>query len=106
MSSSGGGGGIGSSIAYSPPSGTITPVIPGFTHSVGRIEITLSADTTFNNLPTGADGQQLFLNIVAGNFLLTLPKTGFFASGNFVYGLNDTAQLYYDIGLSEWVIVA
>lgn len=108
-----GGGGIGSSINFSPAAGTIDPSIAGFTTSVGRIKVTLAGNTTFEGLPVGADGQQLFITIVAGNFFLTLsPLNGataqkqIRASGAPTYQLNDTAQLFYDVGLGQWVLVS
>lgn len=112
-----GSSGIGNALAFSPASGTIDPTITGFVAGVGsagtgRLKITLSADTSFEGLPAGADGQQLFLLIVAGAFTLTLlhlngatAQAQIFASVDFSCTLNDCLQLFYDIGLSKWVLV-
>lgn len=111
-SSSASGGGIGASIAYASPSGTIDPVIAGFTTAIGRIKVTLSADTAWEGLPTGADAQQLLVTIVAGNFTLTVlhlngstAQKKILASGDFLFQLNDTFQLVYDAGLGEWLLL-
>lgn len=103
---------IGSSINFAPASGSIDPTIAGFTSSVGRIKVTLAGNTSFQGLPTGADGQQLFITIVAGAFQLTLlhlnggtAQAQILASADFAYALNDTAQLFYDGGLTQWVLV-
>ena len=116
--SSGSGGGIGGSINYAPAAGVIDPTIAGFVAAAGasgtgRIKVTLSGNTSFEGLPKGADGQQLFIMVVSGNFTLTLlegdgatAQAEILASTNFSYGLGDTAQLFYDTGLSQWVLVA
>jgi hypothetical protein len=116
--SSSGGGGIGNALNFASPSGTIDPSITGFvaglgTSGTGRIKVTLSADTAWEGLPAGVDRQQLFVEIVAGNFVLTMlalngatAQKKISASGDFRYGLLDTGQLYYDSGLTQWVLVA
>lgn len=107
-----GGGGIGSVITYSPPSGVIDPAPPGFSASVGRIQITLAGNTSFKGFPTMADGQQVFLEVVSGNFTLTLLHLDgatalkqIRASADFSYALGDTAQMYGDLGANVWVLV-
>lgn len=104
---------VGSSINFSPPAGVIDPAIVGFTTSTGRIKVTLAGNTTFEGFPTGTDGQPLFIMVVAGNFTLTLSHLNgataqkqIRASVDFSYALNDTAQLFYDGGLSQWILVA
>jgi len=78
---------------------------------VGRIKLTLTANTTWLGLPAGNDAQQLFITVVSGNFLFTLDAFGATAqsqiasSANALYALNDTAQLFYDGGLTKWVLV-
>jgi hypothetical protein len=111
-SSSGGSGGIGASLNFTSPSGTIDPSIAGFTSGIGRLKVTLAANTAWEGLPAGADAQQLFITIVAGNFTLTLlhlnggtAQKEILASNDFIYALDDTAQLFYDTGLSQWVLV-
>lgn len=111
------GAGLGALITFSPSSGTIDPSIAGFTAALGptgtgRINITLSGNTSFEGLPAGVDGQQLFLTIVSGNFTLTLlhldGATGqqqIRASSDNTFALNTTAQLFYDSGLAQWVLV-
>lgn len=111
-------GGVGASVNFVSPSGTIDPSIVGFTAGVGsagtgRIKVTLSANTTWEGLPTGADGQQLFGTIVAGNFFLTLSALNgataqkqILASRDTTYTLGDTFQAFYDSGLGQWVLVA
>lgn len=112
------GGGLGITIPFSPAGGVIDPSISGFVAALGptgtgRIDLTLSANTSFEGLPAGADGQQLFITIVSGNFSLTLlhlngstTQKQIRASNDMLYFLNDTAQLFYDAGLSQWVLVA
>lgn len=117
-SSSSGSGGLGALITFNPPSGVIDPSITGFVAGLapsgtGRINITLSADTSFEGLPAGVDAQQLFLTIVSGNFVLTLlhlngstAQKQILSSKDFAYALGDTAQLFYDGGIAQWVLVA
>lgn len=114
------GGGIGSSINYAPAAGADDPGtgVTGFVATAGsggtgRVKITLAGNTTFASWPAGADGQQLFLTIVAGNFFLTLTHLAsapagkkFLASQDLSYALNDTAQLLYDSGLAQWLVIA
>lgn len=115
---SGAGGGLGADLAFAPPSGVIDPAIAGFVAAAGpsgtgRLLVTLSANTSFEGLPAGADGQQLFITVVAGNFQLTLLHLSgatlqkeILATYDFVYPLNNSAQLFYDAGLGQWVLVA
>lgn len=113
VSISGGGGGIGASLAYAPTSGSIDPGsgISGFSGTTGRLKVTLSGNTTFAGLPGGSDGQQLLIIVVSGNFSLTLTALGstagkqILASVNLTLALNDAVQLVYDIGLSQWVLL-
>lgn len=112
------GAGLGKLISYAPGAGVIDPSIAGFVAALGpggtgRINITLGANTSFEGLPAGVDGQQLFLSVVSGNFVLTLlhldgatAQKQILASNDFAYGLGDTAQLFYDGGLAQWVLVA
>jgi len=113
----GGGGGIGARLTFTSPSGAIDPNIVGFTAGIGsagtgRLYVTLSADTSWEGLPAGADGQQLFITVIAGAFTLTLlhlngstAQQEILASTDFSYALNDTAQLFYDGTLTQWVLV-
>jgi len=114
----GGGGGIGNTLAFASPSGVIDPSIAGFVAGVGsagtgRLNVTLTANTSWEGLPAGSDTQQLFITIVSGNFVLTLlhlngstAQTQILASTDFSYALGDTAQLYYSGALGQWVLVA
>jgi len=111
------GGGIGASLAFSPGTGVIDPTIAGFVASAGstgtvRLKVTLAGNTTFEGLPAGADGQQLYIIVVSGNFLLTLSHLNgataqkqIVSSRDLSYALDDTAQLFYDSGLGAWVLV-
>lgn len=116
--SGGGGGGIGADLSYSPSSGAVDPGagISGFvaaagTSGTGRLKVTLSGATTFAGLPAGADGQQLFIMVVAGAYSLTLTAFGttagaeIFASNSFTFQEFDCAHLLYDSALSQWVLV-
>lgn len=105
--------GLSASLAYSPASGSIDPGagISGFASSVGRLNITLSGDTTFAGLPSGAvDGQQLVLAVVAGNYVLTLDAFGatvgapFMASSSIELVAYDAILAYWDKGLEMWVL--
>jgi hypothetical protein len=103
-----GGGGLGTKVSYSPSSGTIDPSITGFTAGLGsagtgRLNVTLSGNTTFEGLPAGADGQQLAILIVSGNYTLTLSSFNastaqkkIVASGNPTGVLYDALSFYYD----------
>jgi hypothetical protein len=113
----GSGGGIGSSINYAPASGADDPGtgVTGFVATAGsagtgRVKITLTGNTTFASWPAGADGQQLFLTIAAGNFTLGLLTGGgagaaFLAPASpFDFQLGDTIPLIYDAGLAKWLL--
>jgi hypothetical protein len=115
---SGVGGGVGPEIAYTSPSGTIDPAITGFTAGVGiagtgRVRVTLAANTTWQGLPAGADGQTLVLMVVAGNFTLTLAALDastllqeIMASGSTVpLALYDAVELVYSASLGNWVLI-
>lgn len=111
------GGGLGSLINFTSPTGTIDPSITGFVagtgaSSTGRINLTITANTSWEGLPAGADGQQLFITVVTGAFTLTLlhlngstAQAKIRASNDFAYALNDTAQLFYDSGLGQWILI-
>jgi hypothetical protein len=113
----GGGGGMGADLAYSPGSGTIDPSITGFEAGLGgsgtgRLKVTLSGNTSFEGLPAGVDGQQLYIIVVSGNYTLTLlalngstAQAEMMASGALALNLYDCAQLFYDGTLSQWVMV-
>lgn len=117
-SGSSGSGGIGAPLAFAPASGTIDPSITGFIAvagptGTGRLQVTLSGNTSFEGLPAGADGQQLFIEVIAaGADQLTLlhlngstAQKQIFASRDVSYVVGDVAQLYYDGGTSQWVLV-
>lgn len=117
-SSGGSGGGLGKVITFTSPSGaSVDPNIVGFVAGVGsagtgRIRVTLSGDTTWVGFPAGADGQQTMIEVVSGNFTLTLAAFGvttqkqFQGSRSISYVLDDTASIYYDSGAAVWPIVA
>lgn len=99
--SGGGGGGkttvLGSRLAYTSPSGAGVAAAPaGFSSAVGRLLVTLTANTTWVSLTGGGDGQLLDIKIVAGNFILTLPAADFPGIGDQTLGLNNHMLLYYD----------
>lgn len=112
-----GSGGIGSSINFAPAGGSIDPAIAGFhaglgSNGTGRLKVTLTADTSFQGLPAGLDGQQLYITVVSGAFNLTLlhlngatAQKQIRAGADTLIGLNDSLQLFYDGGLSQWVLI-
>lgn len=106
-----GGSGIGAALAFASPPGVIDPAIVGFTSGIGRLKTTLSANTSWEGLPAGADAQQLLVIIVAGNFTLTLlhlnggtAQKQILASGDFNITLGDSIGLVYDVGLGQWIL--
>jgi len=116
--SGGGGGTVGPAINYAPAGGIIDPNIAGFTASTstsagtGRIRITLAANTSFEGLPFGGDGQLLVLVVVSGGFLLQLlPLNGataqaqILAANPYVIPLNGAFMLVYDKGLTQWILL-
>lgn len=120
--SAGGGGVVGAALNYSPAAGAVDPGtgIAGFVAAAqggtSRIFVTLAGNTVFAGLPTGADGQQLFVTVRAGNFTLTQTYNGTTAgskvfgnaaAGSFIVGLGDTMQFFYTAGsINEWIFVA
>lgn len=110
------GGGVGPAVACSPSSGTIDPTIAGFKAGIGaagtgRLNVTLSGNTSFEGLPAGVDGQQLFIVVVSGNFTLTLlvnngstAQAQVLGSGALTASLDDALSLYYDAGIGKWVV--
>lgn len=98
---------LGSRLAYASPAGGAVAAAPvGFTAAVGRLLVTLSADTTWISLTAGVDGQFLEIKIVAGNFTLTLPQTVFNGIGDLALGLNNGVLLYYDTTQGEWEVTS
>ena len=116
FSNAAGGGGIGPAIAFNSPAGVIDPNIVGFTAGVGsagtgRIKVTLAADTSWEGLPAGTDGQQLVILVVAGNFTLTLlalsgatAQAKILSNLNFAIRLNSSLSLTYDATLAQWIL--
>lgn len=102
---------LGVRLAYASPSGSIIAAPPGFIASTGitgtgRLLVTLSADTTWNGLTNGADGQLLEVKIVAGNFFLTLPQAAFNGVGDIVIPLNGGILMYFDSNQGEWEVTS
>lgn len=94
---SGGSTALGTRLAFASPAGAGVAANPaGFSSAVGRLLVTLSADTTWISLPAGTDGQLLDIKIVAGNFVLTLPSANFPAISDQFLGLGNHMLLYYD----------
>jgi hypothetical protein len=112
----GGSGGVGAEISYTSPTGTVDPSITGFvagigSNGTGRIKITLTANTSWQGLPAGTDGQTLSLTVVSGAFTFTLlARDGstalqqIMASGNFVLAQYDSIGLIYSSSLAQWVL--
>ena len=78
----------------------------------GRIRITITANTSWQGLPAGVDGQTLVLIVVSGAFtfeLLALDSSTalhqIMASANSSYEEYDAAQLVYSSSLSNWVLI-
>ena len=117
IGSGGAGGGAGAEIAYTSPTGTIDPNLSGFVAGLGsagtgRIRITITANTSWQGLPAGVDGQTLVLIVVSGAFtfeLLALDSSTalhqIMASANSSYEEYDAAQLVYSSSLSNWVLI-
>lgn len=106
-STTGGGGGsttaLGSRLAFASPAGAGVAAAPaGFSASVGRLLVTLTANTTWTSLTAGTDGQLLDVKIVAGNFVLTLPAANFPAISDQTLGLGNHMLLYYDATDGAW----
>jgi hypothetical protein len=99
---------LGARLAYASPAGAaVNPVPPGFSSAIGRLLVTLTADTTWiTSLPAGADGQLLEVKVVAGNFTLTLPQTAFNGVGDLALGLNNGVLMYYDSVQGEWELTS
>jgi hypothetical protein len=106
---------LGPSLAYAPSSGTVDPGtgIAGFGVNTGRLNVTLSGNTTFEGLPPGFyDGMTLAIAVVGGNYTLTFSPfdastagAQFFASAPLTILSYDATSLYYDAGLGQWVIL-
>ena len=107
--------GYGPALAYAPFSGAVDPGagITGFSGLTGRLNVTLSGNTTFAGLPPGIyDGMPLVVVVVGGNYTLTLSAFSgstvgaeFFASNSLIIVAYDAVSLYYDGGLGQWVIL-
>lgn len=98
---------LGAAIPYTSPSGVVPLAAPaGFGATTGRIDVTLSANTTWNALTPGAvNGQLIAVVIVAGNFSLLLGGAGFSTPpGGVFITLNVAKFMYYDTGLGLWVV--
>lgn len=98
---------LGARLAFaSPAGGAVAAAPPGFsadpTVPTGRLLVTLTANTTWISLTAGYDGQFLDVNIVAGNFLLTLPSADFGGFGDLNIPLNGHILLYYDATNALW----
>jgi len=106
VSTGGGAATLGTRLAYASPSGVVAAAPAGFNSGVGRLLVTLSADTTWTALTAGADGQLLEVKIVAGNFTLTLPQADFGGVGDIGLGLNNGILLYYDSTAAKWEVTA
>lgn len=109
IGSGGGGSGgqpvLGPAVNYNSPSGVIALAAPpGFAATTGRINVTLSGNTTWQALTAGADGQVIALSVVAGNFILTLQDgAGFRApAGGILLSLKTSVFLYYNTAGAIW----
>jgi len=116
----GGGGGIGTELAYAPADGSIDPGtgIAGFGAGVGILLITLSGATTFAGLPAGTGRQQLLLCILptstAGS-TLTIPSGAATAGDPFLTSqgsdpgiqlqIGDTIQCVYSPTEASWLVI-
>lgn len=107
----------GALLSYTSPAGAQNNVTPvGFNNTIGRLEVTLSANSNWTGLnATGiADGTPLLVSVVAGAFTLTLNALNagsgsanqFRAVNDIGITLNDTVQLiYYGGSVNKWVVV-
>jgi hypothetical protein len=114
--SSGGGGGVGASINYAAPTGTIDPAITGFQAGLGSsgtriIKATLTGNTSLEGLPAGVPGQSLSIVVVSGAFTLTLlhqsgatTQQPIYASGDIPLALGDCTNLVADSTLG-WILI-
>lgn len=94
---------LGARLAFASPAGVAVAAAPaGFNSLVGRLLVTLSADTTWISLTGGTDGQLLEVKVVAGNFVLTLPAADFLGFGDLALGLNNGVLMYYDATDLHW----
>lgn len=96
---------LGPRLAYASPSGGAVAAAPvGFSGAIGRLLVTLSADTTWLSLSPGIDGQLCEVRVVAGNFNLILSQAGF--GGIDPVGtslvLNNGVLIYYDATNHAW----
>lgn len=98
---------LGARLAFASPSGGAVAAAPaGFNGLIGRLLVTLSADTTWASLTAGADGQLLEVKVIAGNFTLTLPQSAFHGIGDLALTLNNGALLYYDSTVPGWEVTS
>jgi len=110
--------GAGAEISFTSPSGaTVDPNIASFVsgfggNGTGRINVTITANTSWEGLPAGTDGQTILIVVVAGNFTLTLLarngstlQSQILASNNLALALYDSAQLIYSSSLGKWVLI-
>jgi hypothetical protein len=105
----------GAFVAYTSAAGASNDVAPaGFGPTVDRLDVTLSANSSWSGLTAGRDGQWLLVTVVAGAFTLTLQANNvgslaanrFRAAGDTALVLNDTFLLrYYAGSVNMWVVV-
>jgi hypothetical protein len=107
-SSQSGSAALGKGISYNSPSGVV-PVAspPGFGATTGRVNVTLSNNTSWDALTNGSsDGQLVAVSIVAGSFSLTLVGgSGFRVPfGSTTITLDATILMYWDASADLWVV--
>jgi hypothetical protein len=113
--SSGGGGGLGSYLAYASPAGASNNVNPaGFGSTVGLLNVTLAAgDANWTGLMAGADKQLLTIANADTVHTLTLnglnagslPANQFRAGGDPVLPPLSTLLLCYYTTPAQWIVV-
>lgn len=104
-------------LEYTSPSGTVNNVTPEtFNEGINRVDVALTAATTWTGLTAGADGQQVILrNLPTNAFTLTLDiASGSSSAGNQFSGAvaalalppgNSQTLMYYAGSVNKWVLL-
>jgi len=107
FAAAGGGGSLGSYLAYASPAGAQSNVNPpGFGPTVGLLDVTLAGGSaTWNSLVAGADKQMLAIaNADAANNL-TLAQAGFRAPGDVFIPPQSAVLLVYYTTPATWIVL-
>lgn len=98
-------------VAAAGANNNVTPSAPTIA-TINRLKVDTTAGAcNFTGLVAGADGQLLWiLNIGANDLTLTNQSAGSTAANRFAgvaditIPANDSAMIYYDSGLTRWVM--